>query len=841
MGEYNPYASLVPGYAADFAGADFQGFPAISGASPGPLDPVAGFVGSIIGNEFGPLVNFIGNQLSTLERSVWASANSALSLVTRLGFRWALVALGWLLPPVKLDIWRQWQDNPYFSAGDLLAAMFEMLWQAIETAKGWGLQWLRDRVNEGLGMARYAQGTLADVVVQARNDGLNWIGDRLNIVLGMARYGQATLADVVVTARNDSLAWISDRLNGVLGYGAYGFGSLFQGIERRAGDWSGWVRDRVSELLGLGLWGYSTLLNGFNTIFWQGTNWLRDRVSDGLGFARYGFTNLADLIARKITDSGAWIYENVGRPIIDEVRKVGLAVVGGAQDIAGFFAEGLERVLLGPIEIVGNLVESKLGMLDRMARGQYPDGFALINDLLDPPPEINRGFTGVLLIPLIALSVATGLMGAFGPIYWEGPRQEILRNLSPTLLTNENVLEAWNRDFISEGEATDELRRRGFGGSRLAAMQKLRYRLPPLTDLTRMAVREVFDPAQRSALTLDADYPAALTAPAKALGLEEVWARNYWAAHWDLPSPTQGYEMLHRGIISEQQLADLLRALDYAPVWRGRLRDISYNPLTRVDVRRMYAAGVIDLARVKRAYLDIGYNDANATALTEFTKRNYAPGDKTTGVVNRELTAGVIRQSYRRHIITRDDALRRLIEAGYDAEESDFQLDLDDATLATNALSDSAPAIRDLTVATIRQAYRERIYTRPQAITELGILGYTGAEAGVMLALDDLQVTRALRDARAEETRVRYVSRAIEYAAALAELTALGIPQDHAALKVAEWGAEKRAGERKLTVADVFRALNSNVFSTDQAMAYLLKLGYNDADAGVLMRLRAGG
>ncbi|GAH79863.1 unnamed protein product, partial [marine sediment metagenome] len=70
-------------------------------------------------------------------------------------------------------------------------------------------------------------------------------------------------------------------------------------------------------------------------------------------------------------------------------------------------------------------------------------------------------------------------------------------------------------------------------------------------------------------------------------GLSKEWSERYWAAHWNLPSPQQGFEMLHRGVINVSELNMLLRALDVMPFWRDKLTAIAFRRLTRVDIRRM--------------------------------------------------------------------------------------------------------------------------------------------------------------------------------------------------------------------------------------------------------------
>ncbi|GAI69295.1 unnamed protein product, partial [marine sediment metagenome] len=82
----------------------------------------------------------------------------------------------------------------------------------------------------------------------------------------------------------------------------------------------------------------------------------------------------------------------------------------------------------------------------------------------------------------------------------------------------------------------------------------------------------------------------------------------------------QGFEMLHRDVITPEQLNSLFMATDIMPWWREKLQAISYSPLTRVDVRRVFKMGIIDREQVYRTYLDLGYNEEKAEWLTSFTE-----------------------------------------------------------------------------------------------------------------------------------------------------------------------------------------------------------------------------
>ena len=153
----------------------------------------------------------------------------------------------------------------------------------------------------------------------------------------------------------------------------------------------------------------------------------------------------------------------------------------------------------------------------------------------------------------------------------------------------------------------------------LDVYRTLADRIPPVADIITMAVREAFTPSIAARFGQYEDFPRDFARYAAQQGLGEDWARRYWAAHWGLPSPQQGFEMLHRGVISTDDLDMLMKAQDIMPFWRDKMTAIAYRTLTRVDVRRMYDLGVLDRSGVLESYKDAGYSDKNAERMTDFT------------------------------------------------------------------------------------------------------------------------------------------------------------------------------------------------------------------------------
>lgn len=244
---------------------------------------------------------------------------------------------------------------------------------------------------------------------------------------------------------------------------------------------------------------------------------------------------------------------------------------------------------------------------------------------------------------------------------------DILINTSRQLLSNDILRDAFLRGKIDEAEFDKGLESLGISDENIKIIKSVLYRIPPVNDIITMAVREVFSPEIAEKFGQYEDYPQEVSQYGQQAGISDEWLRRYWAAHWALPSIRDGFEMLHRGVISQDELQMLLRAADVMPFWRSKLTAISYNPLTRVDVRRMYALGVLDEEGVTKAYKDLGYNDINAQLMTEFTVKYTTQSEK-------ELTKTDIINLYKDHGIDTEEALKKLQAIGYTKDNADLLL-----------------------------------------------------------------------------------------------------------------------------------------------------------------------
>ena len=324
--------------------------------------------------------------------------------------------------------------------------------------------------------------------------------------------------------------------------------------------------------------------------------------------------------------------------------------------------------------------------------------------------------------------------------------------------------------------------------------------LPGAQDLIRFAVREVWNPEIAGKFRQEEAFPPQFAAEAKKQGMTEAVARWYWSAHWDLPSISQGYDMVHRtvtkskdpdadtitlpsgatvqNVIGSKTLELLLQAQDVMPFWRDKVTDIAYQPLTRVDVRRMYQLGVLSEDDVYRSYRDLGYSHENATSLMEFTKVYYGPEDETGEEADRDWTKAEILDGYRKKIITTDQARMALREMSYAEAKIDFFLAREDLKA----------------VQTRKQAYLDRWHSlyingiagAQDVYTNLGALGISQAEVDDLLPLWNLEQLQAVQRPTKAERLKWFKSGIITQATWEAELRLDGYSDAYIAMYLAD-------------------------------------------------------
>jgi hypothetical protein len=263
-----------------------------------------------------------------------------------------------------------------------------------------------------------------------------------------------------------------------------------------------------------------------------------------------------------------------------------------------------------------------------------------------------------------------------------------------------------------------ELKRIGIHPDYTGVYKTLAEQIPPVADIITMAVREAFTPAIAAKFGQYEDFPSELQEWTGKKGLSKEWAERYWAAHWSLPSPQQGFQMLHRGVIDISELNMLLRAQDVMPFWRDKLTQIAFRPLTRVDVRRMYREGVLDEREVYESYLEQGYDTGNAERMAEFTVK------QTLSSLSKFTSSDIIK-AFTNRMIDRGEGLTLLRDIGIRPNDANY--------IISTAEYKRLWAFTDEQIAGIRNLFKKRIYDENNARDRLAKLNLPADQINVLM------------------------------------------------------------------------------------------------------------
>lgn len=348
--------------------------------------------------------------------------------------------------------------------------------------------------------------------------------------------------------------------------------------------------------------------------------------------------------------------------------------------------------------------------------------------------------------------VAFGLVTSLGRPLFEAALeknigQPMTKVFRPTLPDIDMMRDASLRWTGLTKEYKEVMALHGFKERDIAIHEGLGQVIPGVQDLIRMGVREAFDDATVAKFQMDEDFSFMPVEVAKKVGLSEFWSKMFWRSHWELPSILQGFEMLHRRVIKPDELDVLLRALDVMPFWREKLKDISFRPLTRVDIRRMRRAGVLSADEVKSSYLDLGYNEENAQKMTDWTETTVIETEK-------ELSKADILRAVRIGQISEISAVEFLGNLGYDEEEAGFLIKLN--------ISREQSSQREITRSMILKQFRYGILTRSEALGKLQGRGFASQAADNILKTFELEQAFDVRELSFGYLRTLFADKAIE-------------------------------------------------------------------------------
>jgi len=346
--------------------------------------------------------------------------------------------------------------------------------------------------------------------------------------------------------------------------------------------------------------------------------------------------------------------------------------------------------------------------------------------------------------------------------------------------------------------------------------------------------------------------------------------------------------MLHRGKLPEGvTVEDYLKSADYAPIWRQSLVDISYNPITRTDAKRIYKLRG-DFDALVANFRANGYNAEDAKALAEFTREDVSietrqekellvgpvktsalamykarrisadqlrqtlanlkyPSDLIDRFIadidfvreqdRRDDVASALKASYVKALRSRDDTVSVLVKAGYNESELAQLLEGWDLLREATELQPHQSAQRDLTKGEILQAFADDVYSEDQTRGAIVALGYDDAETSAIVGHAVLVKSKKQLADEVEVIHQETIAGGRSFDAASVALDGLGVPSTQKRLYLIKWGQERQKRIPDFPVALLEKLAAKNLLTTDAARFYLINQGYTESQIGLLLAL----
>ena len=296
-------------------------------------------------------------------------------------------------------------------------------------------------------------------------------------------------------------------------------------------------------------------------------------------------------------------------------------------------------------------------------------------------------------------------------------RTEHFRSITQTKLSPLDLIQLKRRGLISDKDFETQQKMSRTGDKTIDQIERLSEFVPGVQDTIQFAVREAYRDDIAAKFGYDDEFPTPaeiriielmnpsdydrldgmdrLIAQSLQIGLDPTILKRFWRAHWQLPAISAGLEMFHRlrpefdpeNPVTFDDIKELLKIQDIAPFWQERILETSFNLPTRVDVRRMYVAGLLEQEDVYNIYQQMGFNPKWAEKLTQL-----ADSDKLNS--GRDLSRSMIEKAYEEGVLKREDAIILLLEMRYDTNEAEIIVSLMDRDLANNEFGDKLKLLK---------------------------------------------------------------------------------------------------------------------------------------------------
>ncbi len=279
------------------------------------------------------------------------------------------------------------------------------------------------------------------------------------------------------------------------------------------------------------------------------------------------------------------------------------------------------------------------------------------------------------------------------------------------------------RDLMYKGEKSEAdvlaaLNQRGYTDIRAQEILSVWKYIPSMADLLRLASGNAFDANLTTKYGLNDDLPGEVLEWGKKQGIPDEWTQKFWAARWLKPTPAIAFEMLHRGLITQEEVEDIFDFNEIPDFWRDKLQSTSYQQYSRIDIRRMHKAGVLKDTDLIPSFKTLGFDDEKAAQMASYTIQY-------NNASYRDLSQAQVIKAYRNSMISRDDAHDLLATLNFDEVTMEW--------LLSSADWDEQLEIQTIYVSSIQKRYLDALLGENETRAALMKLNLPGARIDALM------------------------------------------------------------------------------------------------------------
>lgn len=373
------------------------------------------------------------------------------------------------------------------------------------------------------------------------------------------------------------------------------------------------------------------------------------------------------------------------------------------------------------------------------------------------------------------------------------------------------------RGILPPDQAAAEAASSGTGRERFEAMVKAAARPPDLGSLLEMVRRGIIDFDN-----LDNANPSFIAALMDA-GLRPEWFDAVGKLQIQIPSVAEVMNAWLEGQIEEPEARQRYIAAGGDPSWFQTSYNANGTAPTPDMLGEMVNRRIIPesgagpgATTFEQGFLEGPWRNKWRKPMLALMAYRIPPRSVTAMLHSGALTDAQALQHYRDYGMTAEDA----------------------AAMLKDAHHTKATAVKDLTQAQISSLYKEGKIDRAKALTLIQSLGYSAANAELVLSLSDVQKADTHVTAAMTKVRSLYTAHKITSTAARGALADLHVSEAQAGELMALWDLEAGINVRQLTEGQIVAAWDAGILSQAEAQAELRHLNYTAFDAWVLLSIK---